>query len=128
MPPDNDPADLHVSCVDGLPVTRYGSRVLIGADRTLDGVTYRPEQIVKIPAAEAARYRREYARQIADGALVVRRAEEWEAQSAAHSKAEADAEAQKAERKRAREEEARRAHAENPQPVLRVGPFIAKPE
>lgn len=111
MPPDTDEnPDLFVSCVEGQPVTRYGSRVMIGADRDPadpSQIIYRPGDVVKIPAAEAARYRREYTRQLGDGALKLRTAEDWEAQSAAHSKAEADAEAQKAERRRAREAEAK---------------------
>ena len=77
------PADafgLFVSSVDGSPVTRFGSTVLIGADRDPtkpNKIRYRTEEIIAIPRDEAEKYAREYARLIADGALVAHTADEW---------------------------------------------------
>lgn len=88
-----DPADtfgLFVSAVEGHPVMRFGSSVLIGADRDPDNprkLIYRTSDIIAIPHAEALRYGREYNRLIEDGALVARSAADW-------SKAQIDAQAQ----------------------------------
>lgn len=71
---------LFVSCVEGQPVTRFGSKVLIGADRDPANrrkVRYNPKQIVAVPNEEAQRYAREYARAIADGSLTQHTAGEW---------------------------------------------------
>jgi hypothetical protein len=82
-----DPADafgLFVSCVEGQPVTRFGTRVLIGAARDLTQprkVNYDPKLIVAIPATEARRYHREYRRAIANGSLTERTAAEWREQN-----------------------------------------------
>jgi hypothetical protein len=82
-----DPAPafaLFVSSVAGMPVTRFGTRTLIGAARrhlepTI--VDYTPELIVPLPADEYARYRREYNRALANGSLRRRSAEDWRAQN-----------------------------------------------
>jgi hypothetical protein len=71
---------LYLSCVTGQPVARFGSRVLIGAERDLTDRTeihYRPEVIVGIPTAEARQYAREYRRAISDGSVLQRTAEDW---------------------------------------------------
>lgn len=71
---------LFVSCVEGKPVTRFGSKVLIGADRdplVRKKIIYRPKEIVAIPVDEAERYGREYSRLIKDEELVEHTAEEW---------------------------------------------------
>lgn len=71
---------LFVSSVEGRPVTRFGTKVLIGADRDSAEprkIRYRPKEIVAIPHDEAHRYGREYARLIADGDLVEHKADEW---------------------------------------------------
>jgi predicted amidophosphoribosyltransferase len=101
----DEPADLYVSCVEGQPVARFGSRVMIGADRTVEGITYRPEEIVKIPAGEWRRYRREYTRQLNDGALRKRTATEWDTQSKRHADAQEQAEREKQARRKKREAE-----------------------
>lgn len=75
---------LFVSSVEGQPVTRFGSRVLIGADRDPqhpNKILYRTQEIIAIPRDEAEKYAREYARLIADESLVVRTADEWTQQS-----------------------------------------------
>jgi len=72
-----------VSCVQGRPVTRYGTRTFIGADRDLlppHGMTYDTERVVAISQAEFSRYRREYNRAVNTGDLVKRTAAEWSAQ------------------------------------------------
>lgn len=74
---------LFVSCVEGSPVTRFGTKVLIGADRdpkVRKKILYRPKEIVAIPVDEARLYGREYARLINDGELVEHTAEKWLAQ------------------------------------------------
>jgi hypothetical protein len=61
-------------------VTRFGSDVMIGAERDLVDrklVRYTPEVVVAIPSEEARRYAREYRRAITDGSLTVRTAAEW---------------------------------------------------
>lgn len=75
-----DAFGLFVSSVEGQPVTRFGTQVLIGANRdaeTPNEIRYRTEEIVAIPRAEADRYAREYGRLIEEEALVVHTADEW---------------------------------------------------
>ena len=71
---------LFVSCVQGQPVTRFGTKVLIGADRDPENrrkVRYRTKEVVAIPRSEATRYAREYARAIAEGELKERTESDW---------------------------------------------------
>lgn len=81
-----DPAEafgLFVSSVEGQPVTRYGTKVLIGAARDHlqpRKIIYDPTLIVAIPATEARRYSREYRRAIANGSLTERTAAQWREQ------------------------------------------------
>lgn len=75
---------LFVSCVEGRPVTRFGSKILIGADRDPsqpNKIVYRPKDIVGIPTLEVARYGREYRRLIDEGDLVSHDAKAWSAQN-----------------------------------------------
>jgi hypothetical protein len=75
---------LFVSSVEGRPVTRFGTKVLIGAERdsvTPRKISYRTKDIVAIPVDEAERYSREYARLISDGDLVAHTADEWSKQT-----------------------------------------------
>ena len=75
---------LFVSSVDGRPVARFGTKVLIGAERDPSNprkITYRTKDIVPIPLDEAAKYSREYARHIAEGDLVEHTADEWTQQT-----------------------------------------------
>ena len=77
---------LFVSCVDGQPVTRYGTRTLIGAQRNAREPTridYRPDQVVALTHAECAKYRHEYDRALSNGSLVRRTAADWLAYCAA---------------------------------------------
>ena len=72
---------LYLSCVDGAPVARYGTSVLIGAERDAADRTvihYHPEVVVAIPTDEARRYAREYRRAIADGSVKERTAADWQ--------------------------------------------------
>lgn len=76
---------LFVSSVDGHPVTRFGTRTLVGAARRQlepTVVDYTPELVVALPHAEASRYRREYERAIQAGSLRRRSADDWRAQTA----------------------------------------------
>lgn len=71
---------LFVSSVEGHPVSRFGSKVLIGADRDpvlRNKIRYTPKLIVGIPTAEAIKYAREYSRAIADGSLSARKESDW---------------------------------------------------
>jgi hypothetical protein len=71
---------LFVSSVEGQPCTRFGSSVLIGADRdpkAPNKLIYRTDEIIAIPRAEAEKYAREYARLIAEKSLVEHTAAEW---------------------------------------------------
>lgn len=75
--------DLFVSSVEGSPVQRYGTSLLIGAARNrVDPaqVVFDTAAIVRIPGTEHARYLREYGRAIANGSLRRRTVEEWRAQ------------------------------------------------
>jgi hypothetical protein len=83
--PAADAFGLFVSSVDGQPVMRFGTKVLIGADRDAETprkIRYRTKEIVAIPRDEALRYAREYARLINDEALVEHDADEWSNQQA----------------------------------------------
>lgn len=78
-----EPFGLFVSCVEGQPVTRFGTRVFIGAARDPANprkLVYHPDQIIAVPHLEAQRFGREYARAILDGSLVQRSAAEWREQ------------------------------------------------
>lgn len=78
-----DAFGLFVSSVEGSPCTRFGTKVLIGADRDASEprkIRYRTKEIVAIPTDEARRYAREYGRLITDGSLVEHKAEEWSEQ------------------------------------------------
>jgi hypothetical protein len=81
--------DLFVSSVDGQPCHRFGGGVLIGAERDPaepKKLRYNSAEVVRIPAAEARRFGREYERLISDGALTRRTREDfvaWEASLAA---------------------------------------------
>lgn len=63
-----------VRAIEGRPVTRYGTPVVIGADRdpaNPNKLIYRTGDVVMIPSDEAQRYRREYVRHIVDGDLAL---------------------------------------------------------
>jgi len=78
-----DAFGLFVSSVEGQPVMRFGTKVLIGADRDADEprkIRYRTKEIVAIPKDEAHRFAREYGRLITDGSLVEHKADEWSRQ------------------------------------------------
>lgn len=77
---DADAFGLFVSSVEGHPVTRFGTKVLLGAYRDADNprkVRYRTKEIIAIPRDEAERYAREYGRLIEDEELVAHTADEW---------------------------------------------------
>ena len=77
---DPTPFGLFVSSVEGQPVTRYGTKTLIGAERDRVNPTqihYDTRAIIAIPHAELSRYRREYAGAIRDGSLRERTAKQW---------------------------------------------------
>lgn len=83
MREDGDAFGLFVSAVPGQPVTRHGTKILIGAERDPSDrrkIRYREKQIVAIPSGEAVKYAREYRRSIADGALREHTKAEWVAQ------------------------------------------------
>lgn len=74
---------LFVSSVEGKPVMRFGTKVLIGAERDPTEprkIRYNTKAIVAIPHDEAHRYAREYGRLIADEELVAHTADEWSRQ------------------------------------------------
>jgi hypothetical protein len=76
---------LFLSSIQGQPVARFGSTVMIGAERDLidrKAIRYMPELVVAIPTAEARRYAREYRRAIDNGSVTVRTADDWIAQQA----------------------------------------------
>ena len=73
---------LYVSCVpEEGPVTRFGTRTIIGGERGRNEVTFRPDEVVAITTSEFARYRREYTRALSNGSLRSRTAAEWKAQN-----------------------------------------------
>lgn len=77
---DPTPFGLFLSSVEGQPVTRYGTKTLIGAERDRVNPTvvhYDTRTIVAIPHAELTRYRREYTDAIRDGSLRQRTAKQW---------------------------------------------------
>jgi len=81
---------LFLSCVEGRPVTRFGSKELIGATRDPEHrnkVVYSPKTIVGIPVDEASRYGREYQRLIDDGDVVSHDAKAWAAQQTQRNEA-----------------------------------------
>lgn len=84
-----EPFSLFVSCVEGKPVTRYGSRTFIGAEREhgTNIIHWFPDRVVAIPSTEHARYRREYDRVLRDGDLKVRTEADWLAQTASEDAA-----------------------------------------
>lgn len=88
-----DAYSLFVSCVEGSPCTRFGTRTLIGAERASDNVIHWfPERVVALTHAEHRRYLKEYTRLLRDGDLRPRTAAEWLAQNLApESKARASA-------------------------------------
>jgi hypothetical protein len=92
---------LYVSCVPAQgPTTRYGTRTFIGAERNAAQPTviqYDPELVVALTAEEWRKYRREYQRALASGALVTRTAAEYRAQQAGALLAQAAAESVTAE-------------------------------
>lgn len=78
------PFALFVSSVEGAPVTRFGTRTIIGATRSTLAPTvlvFDTEQIVAIPHDEYRRYRREYDRALDNGSLKRRAVADWEAQN-----------------------------------------------
>ena len=84
---------LFVSCVDGKPVTRFGTGTMIGATRskaTPDVVSYDPTQVVGIPHAEYDRHLRSYERALGNGSLKRRTAADYHAQEKAQSKIDAE--------------------------------------
>jgi hypothetical protein len=87
---------LFVSCIEGKPVTRFGSRTFIGAEREGDSnvIHWFPDRVIAIPASEHDRFRKEYDRVLRDGDLRVRTKSDWlqqtEAEDAATKRGEAD--------------------------------------
>lgn len=75
---------LFVSCVAGQPVTRYGTRTFIGAERRAKEpqvIDYDPTVVVAISHDEFRRYRKEYLRALNSGSLVTRDAADWHRQN-----------------------------------------------
>lgn len=74
---------LFVSCIEGKPVTRHGSRTFIGAEREqgTNVIHWFPDRVVAIPEAEHNRYRKEYDRLVRDGDLKLRDESDWRAQN-----------------------------------------------
>lgn len=82
---------LYVSSVEGCPITRFGTRTLIGATRsaaTPTVVQYDTDKIVAISSDEYRRYLREYERAIVNGTLKRRKPEDWDRQQARRRAAE----------------------------------------
>ncbi len=76
---------LFVSSVQDHPVTRFGTRTIIGATRsskTPTVVTFDTSAIVAIPIEEYERFSREYDRALGNGSLERRKPAEWQAQLA----------------------------------------------
>lgn len=81
---------LYLSCVDGKPVHRFGSKELIGATRDpkqSNKIVYSPKTIVGIPVDEARKYGREYARLVEEGDLKSHDAKAYAAQQAQRTEA-----------------------------------------
>jgi hypothetical protein len=78
-----DVDDLYLSCVLGKGVvTRFGATgaTFIGARRDPSaegGISYHPEQVVRVPGSDARRYAREYQRVLSEGAVLIRSREEY---------------------------------------------------
>lgn len=75
---------LFVLPVEGQPVRRYGTSVLVGAMRDLANprrIVWDPDRVVMIPADEFRTYRREYLRALASGSLVRSTSEAWRDQN-----------------------------------------------
>lgn len=86
-----------MSCVRGRPVTRFGTRTMIGAERAPDNeIHWFPDRVVALTKAEADRHKKEYGRLLAEGDLRLRTAEEWIAQQQTGEKAAAEKAARKA--------------------------------
>jgi len=112
---------LFVSSVAGKLVRRYGTAVHIGAraevlnpqeedpSRHRYKYRYQTSDIVAIPEAEFARYRREYTRALSDGSLRKRSAQEWQAQIDEATRASEEAAKSKAEKKKKTEAESQKA-------------------
>lgn len=65
---------VQVRCVEGRPVTRYGTPIFIGAVRDPEQpnkLTYDTAAVITLPRDEAERFRREYVRHIVEGDLVL---------------------------------------------------------
>lgn len=80
MPAGDHQFGLYLSSIEGKPVTRFGTKVLIGAVRVGNRVFYQPKVINPIPIAETKRYHREYRRAISAGSVVSHTREQWLAQ------------------------------------------------
>lgn len=86
---------LFVSSIEGKLVRRYGTPVQIGAVRECENpdepnlsrqrwrYRWQTDQVVAIPEDEFNRYRREYTRALATGALTKRTEAEWRKQNEA---------------------------------------------
>lgn len=103
---------LYVSSVEGCPVTRFGTRTLIGATRSAQSpsvVSFETEKVVAIPFAEYERFQREYDRALGNGSLKARKPAEWEQQQKtrrdAQAKQKADRDAAATRRKEAEQGE-----------------------
>lgn len=84
---------IFVSCVDGQPVTRFGTGTLIGASRTKEAptlVSYDPTAVVGIPHAEYGQHRRAYDRALSNGSLRERTDADYLAQERAQAKRDED--------------------------------------
>lgn len=76
---------LFVSCNEAAgPVTRFGTRTIIGGARNAKDPTrveFTPELVVAIPHDEYNRYRREYDRALSNKSLVRRSVKQWRQQN-----------------------------------------------
>jgi hypothetical protein len=84
--------DLYVSSVPGRLVFRFGTSVLIGATRSPENpkqVSWDADKVVRIPAAEARQYAREYAGAFERGDLQKRSRPKGSAPNRRETKAEA---------------------------------------
>lgn len=74
---------LYVLPVKGKPVTRYGSKIIIGGHRSPEApsvIVWDTKTIVQLPPAEYLRYRREYDRALQSGSLKKTTAAKWKQQ------------------------------------------------
>lgn len=77
--------ELYVLPVVGRPVTRYGTGITIGGNRsklTPNVIDWDEKTIVYIPPNEFLKYRREYLRALSDGSLKKTTAAAWRKQNA----------------------------------------------